>query len=215
MSWKSDGRHCSLSVSQCLSVTERDRNSPHVADSLAIEKATCVLLLGCLQGNAGTMPGPRGRRSLRATSIRTKKSITKQTNGNGGVESIRGHAVNVMKTLGKGHSERVYHKAMITSLNKKRIFHRSEVLAPIYFMGEVVGVGRCDLVVGDLVVEIKANSSPPETASAQLQKYTKSLARVEGREFTGIVVNFNQRTGTVQVSRGRPAHGNKTKQRKG
>ena len=67
---------------------------------------------------------------------------------------IRKHADHAMKKLGKGHCERVYHRAMITSLNQGKVAHRSEVLSPIFFMGEVVGMGRCDLVIGDMAVEI-------------------------------------------------------------
>ena len=73
------------------------------------------------------------------------------------VQQLRAHAAEVMKGLGKGHSKRVYHRAMITLLNSKLIPHRSEVIAPIQFMGEVVGFGRCDIIIGDLIIEFKAN----------------------------------------------------------
>ena len=136
-------------------------------------------------------------RKKRTVDVSKRKRIT-----GGGVNALQGHARRVMKTLGKGHSERVYHRAMITSLNKEGVLHRSEVLAPIYFMNEVVGVGRCDLVVGGLVVEIKANALHPSKASSQLQKYTWSLSRTEKRSFTGVIINFNQKTGGVQMFQG-------------
>ena len=104
-----------------------------------------------------------------------------------------------MKGLGKGHSERVYHRAMITLLNSKHIPHRSEVIAPIHFMGEVVGFGRCDIIIGDLIIEFKANVSRPTKASPQLHKYIMSLSVTERRKFRGVVVNFNQRSGTVET----------------
>jgi GxxExxY protein len=112
---------------------------------------------------------------------------------------LRGHAVAVMQQLGKGHRERVYHRAMITSLNQAGVQHRSEVPAPLYCMGEVVGVGRCDLVIGSLVVEIKANAQPPRCALSQLRKYTQNLGRAERRRYRGVIVNFNQNTGAVQT----------------
>lgn len=114
-------------------------------------------------------------------------------------QSLRGHAIKVMRALGKGHSERVYHRAMITSLNRQRVHHRSEVIAPIYFMGEVVGFGRCDIVIGDLVVEFKANMRRPSGASPQLRKYMESQRATTKRKFRGLIVNFNQRTGTVEM----------------
>lgn len=108
-------------------------------------------------------------------------------------------AKKIMGSLGKGHAEKVYHRALITGLNAKRVPHRSEVLTPVYFMGEVVGMGRCDLVIGDLAVEIKANRQHPSKASAQIKKYTMNLSKAERRAYTGVVINFNQRRGAAQT----------------
>lgn len=106
-----------------------------------------------------------------------------------------------MRCLGKGHSESVYHKAMITAMNKAGVAHRSEVSCPIWFMGECVGMGRADMVIDNVVLEIKANKQPPRETSAQLQKYLASLSRAEKKTYTGVVVNFNQRTGSVDIFR--------------
>ena len=114
-------------------------------------------------------------------------------------DALRRHALAVMRELGRGHRERVYHRAMITSLNQAGVFHRSEVPSPLYCMGEVVGVGRCDLVIGDLIVEIKANTLHPSRVLSQLQKYTQNLARAERRRYRGVILNFNQETGAVQT----------------
>jgi GxxExxY protein len=108
-------------------------------------------------------------------------------------------AKQIMVSLGKGHAEKVYHRALITGLNAKRVPHRSEVLTPVYFMGEVVGMGRCDLVIGELAVEIKANRQHPSKASAQIKKYTMNLSKAERRAYTGVVINFNQRRGGAQT----------------
>ena len=115
------------------------------------------------------------------------------------IRVIREHARRVMKTLGKGHTERVYHRAMVTSLNKQNVAHRSEVLAPITYLGEVVGFGRCDLIVGNLVVELKANAQCPSSASPQLTKYMASMGATERKRFKGVVINFNKRSGGVDV----------------
>lgn len=116
-----------------------------------------------------------------------------------GIDIIKEHARKVMNELGKGHSESVYHRAMITSLNKGKVAHRAEVVSPILFMGEVVGFGRCDLVVKDIVVEIKANSMRAKSAIAQIKKYTTHLAKAEKTKYYGIVVNFNQSSGEVET----------------
>jgi len=115
------------------------------------------------------------------------------------VQLLKSHAVKVMSVLGKGHSERVYHKAMITSLNKKGLMHRSEVIAPIYFMGEVVGFGRCDLIIDDLIVEFKANKACPAETSPQVKKYMSSLTKSEQRFYRGVIINFNQKSGCIEV----------------
>ena len=115
------------------------------------------------------------------------------------VQTLRQHASEAMSALGKGHTERVYHRAMITSLNRKLIPHRSEVVTPIYYMDEVVGFGRCDIVIGNLAVEFKANKRRPSKASPQLCKYLESLSTSSRAQYKGVVVNFNQNTGAVEV----------------
>lgn len=112
-------------------------------------------------------------------------------------ETLLSQGRHVMRVLGVGHTERIYHNALITALNRAGVQHRSEVTCPIWFMGQCVGVGRADLVVGDLVVEIKANRLPPRRTSPQLQKYINSLIKAEKSYYRGMVVNFNQKTGAV------------------
>ena len=112
--------------------------------------------------------------------------------------TLKSCASEVMRSLGRGHSESVYHKSLITLLNARRIPHRSEVICPILFMGECVGVGRADLIVDNVVVEIKAFASSPHSVSPQLRKYLVSMHQANGaREYHGLVLNFNTRTGIV------------------
>lgn len=127
------------------------------------------------------------------------------------VAVLEQHAIRVMQVLGKGHTERTYHKAMITSLNRKGVLHRSEVIAPIYFMGEVVGFGRCDLIIDDLIVEFKANLKRPATASPQLQKYIASQRSSERKHYRGVIINFNQRSGLIETLEERPMQSAKRK----
>lgn len=130
------------------------------------------------------------------------------------MRALRDAAKNVMASLGKGHSERVYHRAMISLLNNRGVQHRSEVLTPIYFMGEVVGVGRCDLVIKNLVVELKANARCPTNFSPQLRKYMTNMGTTEHRRFHGIIINFNQKSGAVEVLRDRAPRKPKAIQKK-
>lgn len=125
------------------------------------------------------------------------------------MQVLRRHADGVIRALGKGHTERVYHRAMITSLNSESVPHRSEVIAPIYFMGDVVGFGRCDIIIGNLVVEFKANMACPRKTSDQLQKYMESMKCTQRGRFQGVVVNFSQSTGAVEIFHGRRAQAKK------
>jgi GxxExxY protein len=110
---------------------------------------------------------------------------------------ILGHSHHVMRVLGKGHRENVYGKALQTSFQKAMIPFRAEVCCPIVFMDEIIGHGRADFVIGNYVVEIKANKSKPDEASDQLAKYLKSLCKIEKKHYIGVIINFNQSTGEV------------------
>lgn len=115
------------------------------------------------------------------------------------IDIVKGQAAHVMRCLGVGHSESVYHRALITAMNKAGVQHRSEVSCPIWFMGECIGMGRADLVIDDVIVEIKANRLAPKRTSPQLQKYLLSLSQAERRDYKGMVVNFNQKSGSVEI----------------
>ena len=102
-----------------------------------------------------------------------------------------------MRTLGTGHREAVYHAALVTALNKARVFHRSETVCAITYLGETVGYRKADLILDDLVVELKATARPPSESSGQLRKYVESLTKSERQPFRGVVINFNQKTAKV------------------
>ena len=113
-------------------------------------------------------------------------------------DMILSFAVEVMRKMGMGHRESVYHRAIAACLSNNGIRFRSEAVTPIVFMGECVGMGRADLVVDNLVIEVKANNKCPSKASGQLKKYMESLLEIEKRNCTGLVINFNQNTGSVE-----------------
>lgn len=109
------------------------------------------------------------------------------------------HANRVMTDLGTGHREAIYARALYVALNNARIAHRSEVDIPIMYMGQCVGHGRADLIIDNVIVEIKAMHRPPKEAMGQLNKYVTNLSQVEKRRFQGILLNFGQGDGTVSV----------------
>jgi GxxExxY protein len=105
----------------------------------------------------------------------------------------------VLQTLGCGHTERVYHNALITHLSRNNVSYRSEVVCPYYYMGHCVGFGTADLVIGDLVVELKALKFLDPSATLQLRKYQSSLSSTNAKQYDGLLINFNQRQGIVET----------------
>jgi len=116
------------------------------------------------------------------------------------LDIIQKHSHHVMKNLGRGYSEHVYHRALITALNKIGYPHRSEVVCPIWYLGECVGYGTADLVLDDTVVEIKASNFIAPHNAFQLRKYLSSLSQAEDRKYNGIILNFNQKSGEVDLA---------------
>lgn len=115
------------------------------------------------------------------------------------LDQIKGLSRHVMHCMGKGHRESIYQEALVVALNRANITHRAQVVCPIYFMGQVVGYGKADLVIDDVVIEIKSNKQPPMEASSQLCKYIESISKSERRPFSGLVINFNAATGRIDL----------------
>jgi GxxExxY protein len=113
--------------------------------------------------------------------------------------TINRYAHQVMEELGSGHTERVYHQAMIVYLNKLGVMHRSEVVCPYFFMDSCVGFGKADLVVGNVVVELKAQDEINFAAVQQLRKYRDALKKCEMKQYKGLLLNFNQRFNRVDA----------------
>lgn len=110
-------------------------------------------------------------------------------------------AKKVYETLGTGHSEIVYHKAMEVELRHQNIRYESKVILPILYRGLTVGHGEADLVVYDVnvddtvanpgvVVELKAVAyEPREQERAQIIGYLRSRGWPNA---TGLIINFRQ-----------------------
>lgn len=110
---------------------------------------------------------------------------------------ILSHCTNVFRRIGIGHSERVYHNALIIELERAKIPYRSEVMCPILYDGFMIGYGTADLILHDVVVELKAKSCKPDSATSQLKKYLYSLKSTKKKSYMGIIINFNQYTGKL------------------
>jgi len=105
---------------------------------------------------------------------------------------VKEFANHIYKTLGPGHSERIYHNAMEVILRKNNIQYETERIIPIEFEGHVIGNMRADLIIeNNLIVELKSAKNLNLLMKQQLENYIK-LTNIEN----GILVNFPQSLST-------------------
>jgi GxxExxY protein len=92
----------------------------------------------------------------------------------------------VYNTLGYGHLEVVYKRAMIVALREQGLRVDVERLYSIHFHGVNVGKYRADLVVeSKVIVEVKTVQKIEEPHTAQCFNYLKA-----SKLNVGLVVNF-------------------------
>ena len=99
---------------------------------------------------------------------------------------IKEFANAIYKTLGCGHSERVYHNAMEVILRKNNIAYESERILPIEFEGHTIGNMRADLIINKkLIVELKSVKVLTPAMNQQTINYLNLTGLTEG-----LLVNF-------------------------
>ncbi len=100
---------------------------------------------------------------------------------------VIGACIEVHRHLGPGLPEKVYREALSHELSLQGIFHQCEVMFPVMYKGKVVGEGRLDMLVGEmLVVELKVVESLTPVHRAQVLAYLQAL-KLE----LGLLINFN------------------------
>lgn len=100
----------------------------------------------------------------------------------------------VYTTLGPGHTESVYHRALEVALRIADIPYDTEVVVPIRYKNHTVGNVRCDLIIdGEIVVELKSVSKINDDHRQQLKNYLRLLNKP-----MGILVNFGSSSLTVE-----------------
>jgi GxxExxY protein len=99
---------------------------------------------------------------------------------------IKEFANTIYRTLGSGHSERVYHNAMEVILRKNNIAYESERILPIEFEGHTIGNMRADLIINKkLIVELKSVKVLTPAMNQQTINYLNLTGLTEG-----LLVNF-------------------------
>lgn len=94
-------------------------------------------------------------------------------------------AQSVWSELGPGYSESVYHRAFEIALRKNQIQYESEKIIPVFYDGLGVGNVRADLVLDNIVIELKSVAKLTEQFKIQLKNYLKLLGVKQG-----LLINF-------------------------
>lgn len=99
---------------------------------------------------------------------------------------IVGAAVDVHRELGPGLLESVYQKCFQRELEDRGFEVMTELPVHIEYKGYSLDADlRCDLLVGDIVIELKAVEKIHPVHSAQLLTYMRLLRRPKG-----LLINF-------------------------
>lgn len=103
----------------------------------------------------------------------------------------------VYNSLGPGYNEVVYHRALEVALRLQGINYQSEVIVPITYKGYNIGHSRIDLIVNDVIIELKALNYLNNDPVTQIKNYIKQYNEVNSIICYGLVINFNQKNGNV------------------
>jgi len=107
---------------------------------------------------------------------------------------IRGIALEILDTLGAGHTESVYHNAMKVGLQDANLKFETERDIILRFRNRYVGTVRADIIIENrLVIELKASFGGDTAVSDALEQcriYMKETSTP-----SGIVLVFPKRVG--------------------
>ena len=105
-------------------------------------------------------------------------------------EQIIGAAIEVHRALGPGLLESIYEEALCIEFQLRGIPHKRQVEVDVHYKGHVIKGQRLDILVsGKVVVELKAVSSLPDVATAQVLSYLKATGLKRG-----LLINFGETT---------------------
>jgi len=100
---------------------------------------------------------------------------------------IIGAAIEVHRELGPGLMESAYEECLCRELTLRNIGFQRQVPVPLHYKGVYVDCAyRADLVIGDVVVELKALESMGLIHEVQLLSYLRLLKKP-----VGLLINFH------------------------
>jgi GxxExxY protein len=101
---------------------------------------------------------------------------------------IIGCAIEVHRQLGAGLLESIYEAALAEEFEIQGLAFREQMELPVYYKGKLIGKYRLDLLVENVVVEIKSVERHDPVFEAQLLTYL----RLTGKK-VGLLINFNSK----------------------
>ena len=103
-------------------------------------------------------------------------------------KQIIGAAIEVHRILGPGLLESIYEEALCVEFGLRGIAFERQVDVDVVYKKHIIKGQRLDLLVaGDVVVELKAVSVLPNTATAQVLSYLKATGLKRG-----LLINFSE-----------------------
>jgi GxxExxY protein len=104
-------------------------------------------------------------------------------------DRIIGAAIEVHRLLGPGFLESIYENALCRELRIRGVPFKRQARVPVFYKDELVGEGRLDLMVANLVVvELKAAENIQPIHYSQLLSYLKATGLK-----LGLLINFKER----------------------
>jgi GxxExxY protein len=100
----------------------------------------------------------------------------------------------VYTSLGTGYNEVVYHRALEVAFRMNGIEYQSEVTVPVMYKGFNVGHSRIDLMVKDIIIELKAVAHLNNDSIIQIRNYMKTTGIAQG-----LIINFSQRNSSIEL----------------
>jgi len=99
---------------------------------------------------------------------------------------VIGVAMEVYNELGYGFLEKVYENSLIISLREKGIRCESQVPIDVYYHGEIVGKYIADIIVEEVILELKTMEKLNSANESQLLNYLKATNKK-----LGLLLNFS------------------------
>lgn len=110
------------------------------------------------------------------------------------INNILTYSNNVLKQIGCGFIENIYHKALLVDLYRTKYDIQTKQILPIYYNNINIGYVEPDIIVETqdfyIILELKAIDKIGNKERCQIKKYINHTNT--SKKIIGIIINFNQ-----------------------